>query len=434
MKRVGFIGLGTMGKPMALNLLKEGYTLTVFNRTSSKVDELVEAGARSAESPAEVARESDVVITIVKDDAALLDIILGINGVIDGARPGLTVIDCSTVAPETSRRVASALAHSSVQFIDAPVGGSKPAAENGTLVFMVGGDQDVLAEHRDVLEAMGSRYLHMGVTGSGSYTKLAHNLIVGINTAALAEGFAFAARAGIDVNKFLEIIQAGGAASRMADLKGRKIIDHDFEVQFSLQLMLKDLLLAAKETAQFQLPTPLLSGTTSLYQMSLAKGNGDLDLSSVVSCYEDWIGSIIGSTPPHPIAQTETGEGPLEQEEGSRDRRRADRVSLGIKLQMSVYQWQAEGAFSGQNFQVTLQDLSGDGLQIVTKYRLAEDMFVVIHFPKSSFVPPVTAKIIRIERDVDDYFRYGCMMSGLSPVIKIRLDEYIQDVVDGKEK
>lgn len=434
MKRIGFIGLGTMGKPMALNLLRKGYELTVYNRTPGKTADLVSAGAHVAVSPAEVAREVDVVITIVSNDAALLEVTLGDNGVLAGGQPGLIVIDSSTVAPQTSRRVAEVLSDQGITFIDAPVAGSQPAAESGTLVFMAGGEPELLAEHADVFAAMGSRYVHMGPGGSGAYAKLAHNLIVGVNTAALAEGFALAAKAGIDADKFLDIVQSGGAASRMAELKGRKIIEQRFEPQFALQLMLKDLLLAAKASGDFALPTPLLAAATTLYQIGYSEGNGHLDLSAVVRSYEERIGATIGSTvqEKHLADVATTGER-MQVLESGRERRRSERVSLGIKLHMSVYQWQAEGAFSGQNYVVTLQDLSGNGLQLVSDQRFAEDMFVVIHFPRSASVPPITAKIIRIERDAAGAFSYGCMMSGLSPVIKVRLEEYIQDVRDGKE-
>jgi len=424
-KRIGFIGLGTMGKPMALNLLEAGYPLTVYNRTPDKADSLVQAGAAFAATPAEAAREADVLFTNVSNDAALLDVLLGENGMLSAAHEGLTVIDCSTVAPETSRRAADELAARGARFLDAPVTGSKPAAENGTLVFMVGGSLETMEEQRQLFEVLGSKLMYMGASGAGSYAKLAHNLIVGINSAALAEGMAFAARAGLDLDKFLEIVQAGGAASKQADLKGRKIIEGNFDVQFSLQLMLKDLLLAMRETAGFQLPSPMLNNAAALYQMGLSKGNGALDLCSVVQCYADWLGMPVGYAP----------NGRRTAEPAAPERRHAGRVSLGLRLQMSIYQWQLEGAFSGQTIEVTLQDLSGEGLQIATEYPLAEDMFVVVHFPKEAALPPITAKIIRADKDESSgQFRYGCMMSGLAPVVRARLVEYIEDVRQGSSR
>ncbi|MEO3945645.1 NAD(P)-binding domain-containing protein [Gorillibacterium sp. CAU 1737] len=421
-KRVGFIGLGTMGHPMARNLLEAGYPLTVYNRTASKADDLVQAGAKRAATPAEAAQAADVLFTNVSQDADLLEVLFGGSGILEGVHNGLTVIDCSTVAPKTSRLAAKELAVRGARFLDAPVTGSKPAAESGSLVFMVGGLKAVMEEHRDLFEVLGSKLLHMGENGSGSYAKLAHNLIVGINSAALAEGMAFAAKAGLDLNHFLEIVQAGGAASKQADLKGRKIIEGNFDVQFSLQLMLKDLLLAMRETATFQLPSPMLNNAASLYQMGLAKGNGPLDLSSVVQCYEDWTGEPVGK-----------GTTSSEDAYSGRDRRKAERVNLEIALQISIYQWQLEGAFSGQTIEATLQDLSGDGLQVVTEYPLAQDMFVVVHFPQEAELPPITARIIRVEKDeASGQFRYGCMMSGLAPVLRVRLVEYIDGILHGR--
>lgn len=293
MKSIGFIGLGTMGFPMASNLLKQGYPLTVYNRTPSKAEKLLEAGAKWAATPAEAARSADVLFTNVSNDQVLLKLTFDEDGIMQGAHPGLTVIDCSTVAPETSRRIEAEMSARGGDFLDAPVTGSKPAAIDRTLVFMVGGKEEVFREHADLFETLGSKAVYMGPSGSGSYTKIAHNTIVGINALALAEGMALAAKANLDPEKFLGIVTSGAANSRQAELKGTKIIDRNFDVQFSLQLMLKDLLLAADQTSKFQLPLPLLHSASTLYQMALSKGLGDQDLCSVIQCYEEWIGRRI---------------------------------------------------------------------------------------------------------------------------------------------
>ncbi|GIP38935.1 2-hydroxy-3-oxopropionate reductase [Paenibacillus sp. J31TS4] len=293
MKKLAFIGLGTMGMPMARNLLKAGYPLTVFNRTEAKAQELAQEGAQVAATPADAARGADVLFTNVSNDQALLDVLLGENGVLEGAHEGLTVLDCSTVSPETSRRAERELAARGASFLDTPVTGSKPAAIDGTLVFMVGGSEDVFRQHADLFETLGSRSIYLGPSGSGSSAKLAHNTIVGINALALAEGLSLAAKSGLDPEKFLGIVMAGAANSRQAELKGSKIITRNFETQFSLQLMLKDLLLAADQTAKFQLPLPLLHAASTLYQMGLSKGLGEQDLCSVIQCYEDWLGAQV---------------------------------------------------------------------------------------------------------------------------------------------
>ncbi len=412
MKTIGFIGLGTMGMPMAVNLLKSGYTVYGYNRTAAKREQLKALGALEAASPAEAARQADVIFTNVSNDDALLEVVYGPGGILEGSRPGLTVIDCSTVSPATSRRIAEELKAQQAFFLDAPVTGSKPAAESGTLVFMVGGEEAVYEEHLDLFEVLGSKCLYMGDSGSGSYAKLAHNTIVGINAIGLMEGFSIAAKAGLSPEKFLEIVTAGGANSRQAELKGNKIIQRDFSNQFSTALMLKDLLLAQKLTAGFQLPAPLLHAATSIFQMGLAKGLGDQDLSSVIQCYEDWMKLTI--TPS--VERT----APVDKE-----RRGANRISLGIKLHLSVYQWEQEGSFSGQNIEGTLHDLSESGLQISSAFPLAQDMFVVIHFPKEADLPPITGKIIRIDSREGE-FRYGCMLSGLPPYTRIKLEHYIK--------
>lgn len=416
MKNIGFIGLGTMGQPMAVNLLKNGYSLTVYNRTPAKAEEFRTMGAGVANSPAEVAKEADVIITNVSDDQALLDIVFGINGILEGIRPGLTVIDCSTVSPETSRKAAKELAAHFADFLDAPVTGSKPAAVNGTLVFMVGGDQKVFEEHTDLFDVLGSKALYMGPSGSGSYAKLAANTIVGINAIGLMEGLSIATKAGLDPEAFLEVVTSGAANSRQAELKGSKIVNRDFSNQFSLKLMLKDLLLAEKLTAGFQLPAPLLHAAASVFQIGLSKGLGDLDTSSVIQCYEDWMKQQV--VKPQPAAASQPGS-------TIQERRRASRVSLGIRLQLSVYQWDQEGAFSGQTIDGTLHDISGSGLQIGSSFPLAEDMFVVIHFPQEAGLQPITGKIIRIEAKENE-FRYGCTLSGLPPYTRLKLEEYIK--------
>lgn len=297
MTTIGFIGLGIMGKPMAANLLKKGFEVVVYNRSVDKAHELAALGAEVAASPAEAAGEADVVITMLSTDQVVLDTAFGENGIVHGLRPGQTVIDCSTVSPETSRKLYDEFGSHLVDFLDAPVTGSQPAAEGGTLVFMVGGRKEVLEEQRHVFEAMGSRIVYMGPSGSGSYTKLAHNTIVGINALALMEGMSIAAKAGLAPELFLDVVQAGAANSRQAELKGPKILNRDFSSQFSLQWMLKDLLLAGKVANSFQMPAPMLHNATNIFQMGLAKGLGEHDLSAVIQCYEEWMHQQVQAVP-----------------------------------------------------------------------------------------------------------------------------------------
>lgn len=294
MKRIGFIGLGTMGAPMASNLLKQNYDVTVYNRTESKCRPLAEQGASMAETPREAAEGMDVVITMVSNDSSVRDVYYGDQGVLAALSAGMTVIDCSTISPDLVKEIAAEVSTRQASFLDAPVTGSKPAAIDGTLVFMVGGNPAVIEAQMDVFDTLGKKVIPMGPNGSGAVAKLAHNTVVGINNVALAEGFAIAAKSGIPADNFLELVQLGSAGSKAAELKGRKIIEGDFSNQFSLALMLKDLKLASSLTDGIGMPSPMLNLAKSLFQAGAAEGFGEEDLSSVVKCYEAWIGQKIG--------------------------------------------------------------------------------------------------------------------------------------------
>lgn len=418
MKKIGFIGLGTMGAPMAANLVKKGYPVTVYNRSLEKAEDLVGLGAYVAATPADAARSADVLITMLSNDTAIRQVFYDAYGVLEGLRSGMTVIDCSTISPHTSKTLYAELAENGVRFLDAPVTGSKPAAVDGTLLFMIGGDEEVLAEQSDVFEAMGSKMIYMGAAGSGSYSKLAHNTIVGINAIGFVEGLSLAAKANIHLDKFMDIVLSGAASSRQAELKGAKILGRDFDVQFSMQLMHKDLRIASQLTDQLQLTAPMLSMAKNVFEMGLSKGLGEKDLCAIVQLYEDWMGTIIKRD------EAPSTDAILQAEKPFVERRKSIRLPMDIPLLLSVYQWEQEGAFSGQNIEGTLFDLSENGLHIASKFPLAQDMFVVIHFPQEADLPPITGRIIRIYAE-EEVFHYGCLLSGLPPSTRIKLEEYI---------
>lgn len=420
MKMVGFIGLGTMGKAMAKNLINKGYLVTVYNRTADKTIDLMKLGADVVGTPAEVARSVNLMFTMISDDDALKQVYYGENGIMDGVHPGLTIIDCSTVSPDLSQSLGRDLAARYVDFLDAPVTGSKPAAISGTLTFMVGGKIEVMNENMDAFQALGSKILHMGPSGSGSQAKIAHNTIVGINMVALTEGMSIAAKAGIDMEKFIEVVLAGGANSKMAELKGNRILERDFTEQFSLQLMVKDLNLSTDLTKRMKMPTPMLQTARTIFQMAAAKGLGHEDLSAVIHCYEEWI---------HLQVKKKVETSTEDSVQSGRERRKNTRLTMGIKLQLSVYQWEQEGSFSGQNITGTLIDLSESGLQITSSFPLAQDMFLVIHFPLEADLPPITGKILRIYMQ-NSLFHYGCSLAGLPPFVRIKLEEYIETHMD----
>jgi len=427
MRVIGFIGLGTMGAPMALNLLNRGYEVVLYNRTRSRAERLA-AGRPSASvvsTPKEVAREADIVFTMLGDDASVESAYYGANGLFGGIRAGMTFVDCSTVSPQLSRRLSADVEAHLADFLDAPVTGSKPAAESGSLLFMVGGREEAIEPVRDAFLSMGKAVIYMGPSGAGSQTKLAHNAIVGIHAAALAEGLAMAAKAGADPAKFLDVVASGGAASKYLELKRDKLLQNDFSNQFSLKFMLKDLRLASAFADELRVPTPVLSATKALFQAGESRGLGELDLSSVTKCYEEWAGVSIGGVSASAAADAAPEAKPSAPAGKSDDRRRAPRVAMNVPLHISVYQWEQEGSFSGQQIEATLYDLSEGGLQVRSSFPLAVDMFVVIHFPKEADLPPITGRIIRVVQD-GGAFRYGCMLSGLPPFVRLQLEDYLQ--------
>jgi len=295
MKQIGFIGLGTMGAPMASNLLRGGFQVTVYNRTASKCEPLIEEGALTAPTPRAAAEGKEVIITMVSNDDSIREVFYGEEGILDTLQPGTVVIDSSTISPGLVHEIAAAVEERGGHFLDAPVTGSKPGAVGGTLVFMVGGSADVIEDNRDIFDTLGKKLLHMGGNGSGAAAKLAHNAMVGIHNAALSEGFAIAVKSGVPADKFLELVLNGSAGSKQAELKGRKIIENDFSNQFSLALMLKDLKLASSLSDATGVPTPMLAIAKSLFQAGFAQGHGEEDLSAVVKCYEEWIGQKMGT-------------------------------------------------------------------------------------------------------------------------------------------
>jgi 3-hydroxyisobutyrate dehydrogenase-like beta-hydroxyacid dehydrogenase len=418
MKSIGFIGLGIMGAPMATNLLKKGYSVTIYNRTSTKTDEFQRLGADIVSTPADVARSVDVLFTMVSDNQAIEDIFFGDEGIMYGIRPGLIIFDCSTVSPELSIRLHTELAEHYAEFFDAPVTGSKTNAIEGTLVFMVGGKAELLEEHKSILLDMGKAVYSMGGSGTGTRTKLALNTIVAINLVGFIEGLSIASKSGIDLEAFIELVQSGGAASKIADTKKDKMLDRDFSPHFPLKHMLKDLQLAENQAASLQLPTPLLQTVENLFRISLNKGLGDMDAAALIHTYEDWMH--------HQLSRNKLQ---IKDTPAVDNRRRSVRVPLDIKLQISIYQWENEGSFSGQSMEASLYDLSDSGLQITCNMPLAEEMFIVIHFPKEAQLPPITGKIIRIEIK-ENTFNYGCLISGMAPPTKKKLESYIQTKID----
>nr|WP_028308168.1 NAD(P)-binding domain-containing protein [Desulfitibacter alkalitolerans] len=288
MKKIGFIGLGTMGLPMANNLLKAGYELIVYNRSMDRVKLLEGELVTAADTPAEAAARSEVVFTMLSADKAVEEIVLGRDGVIEGAASGLIVVDCTTINPATSKKLAQVLAHKGMEFLDAPVTGSEPHAVKGVLTFMVGGNKEIFDKCFPLFEVMGQKAVHVGDHGTGSTAKLANNLIAVVNMLALAEGVTMAAKAGINPETFMKVIQGGGAGSGMAEYKLPKIYNRDFTPTFKNDLMYKDLSLISAFAAENEVPVPALSMTKEFFRILLNKGLGHEDVCAIVKLYEEW--------------------------------------------------------------------------------------------------------------------------------------------------
>ena len=291
--RVGFIGLGVMGKPMAKRILEAGYPLTVWNRTRWKMEELVKLGAQGAESPKDVAEKSDVVITMVTDSPDVEEVVLGPSGVIEGAREGLILIDMSTISPEVTRRIAKKLAEKGVKMLDAPVSGGDIGAKQGTLSIMVGGPKDVFEKCLPIFKVLGKRITYMGPNGMGQTTKLCNQVICALNIQAVCEGLMLGAKAGLDLEKLLKVVTAGAAGSWMLSNLGPKMLKRDFKPGFKISHQLKDLRLALSFASQLRLPLP---GTALVQQMLRAveaEGLGDKGTQAAIVAMEKLAGRTL---------------------------------------------------------------------------------------------------------------------------------------------
>ena len=283
---VGFIGLGLMGRPMAANLLKAGFAVTVWNRTASRVGPLVAQGALAAASPGEAAAAADVLITIVSDPPALEQILWGEQGAVGGLRRGSVLVDSSTVSPVLARRVAAACAERGVEFLDAPVTGGTWGAEKGELVFMVGGPAETLARVEPVLGAMGKRWFHLGPHGAGQTVKLAMNMLFALEVDALAEALALATAGGVPGEKLVEVMQSSMGRAPVLDVKAPLLLKHEYPPSFPLRLMHKDLTLALELAKQLGVTLPAGAAARETYDAVLRAAREDLDYAAIGRFWE----------------------------------------------------------------------------------------------------------------------------------------------------
>jgi 3-hydroxyisobutyrate dehydrogenase-like beta-hydroxyacid dehydrogenase len=283
---VGLIGLGLMGKPMGMNLLKAGFPLTVWNRTASRADELVAAGAKLAPSPRELGANSEIVLSIVSDPAALEEVLWGQKGAMQGFQRGGIYVDSSTVSPTLARKVASACEERGVRFLDAPVTGGDWGAKKGELVFMVGGDAATLTEIEPVLRVLGKKWFQLGPNGAGQIIKLAMNLILALQVDALAEALALVTAAGLQGEKLVEVMQSSMARSGVLDIKSQNLLKGDYTPSFPLRLMHKDMRLALELAQQTHVELPATQAAFKTYSTVKEAAKEDLDYSAVMKFWK----------------------------------------------------------------------------------------------------------------------------------------------------
>jgi len=278
---VAFIGMGTMGAAMALNILKAGHPVTVHNRTREREEPVARAGARRAGSPQETARGADIVITCVSDTPDVEAVVLGENGIIQGAQPGAIVVDMSTISPSSTRRMAAQLAQKGLRMLDAPVSGGSEGAQKGTLTIMVGGEADTVALAMPVLSAMGKRITHVGPSGAGQLTKAINQVIISGVYLAVAEGMALGLKAGLDMEKVVQALAGGAAGSWVLNYRAANMIRNEYPLGFRLRLHRKDLAIAMEAAREMGVFLPATALVEQIENGLITQGYGDEDVSAV---------------------------------------------------------------------------------------------------------------------------------------------------------
>lgn len=282
-KRVGFLGLGIMGVPMARNLKKKGFEVVVWNRSAAKANALKADGLEVAESPEALARTVDAFCTCVADVPALEQVA---QGLLRGAKKGQLFIDFSTVSVPMVKSLAERFGALGVDFADAPVTGSRGGAEKGTLVIMTGCSDATLARATPLFQAVGEKVVHCGPVGAGTQVKLAGNALIASMLQSFSEGLVLTQKAGVDPRKFIEVVQASGFRSPYYDFKGKALLERDFATHFSIDLMHKDLSLFLENAAAHRVPTPSAASVKETYNLARAAGLGDQDITAVITAYE----------------------------------------------------------------------------------------------------------------------------------------------------
>jgi 2-hydroxy-3-oxopropionate reductase len=283
MERLGFIGLGIMGRPMVRNLLKAGNTVTVFNRSQAAIDQLAQDGASPASSSKQVAEQSDIVITCLPDSP---DVESVVKEILQGARSGMLFIDMSTIAAATSKKIYTELKSHGIQALDAPVSGGDIGAQQGTLSIMVGGEKEAFDRALPVLQAMGKNIVHIGESGAGQITKACNQIVVAMTVQAVAEALTLAKKSGVDAAKVREALLGGFAQSRVLEVHGRRILEESFEPGFKLDLHRKDMNIVLQTGREVGVPLFGSAQVTMLMDSLIAQGRGELDNAAIATLYD----------------------------------------------------------------------------------------------------------------------------------------------------
>ena len=288
-EKIGFIGLGVMGKPMARNLIKAGYELVVHNRSQGAVDALASesASVRSAETPNEVAEHASIVITVLPDSPDVELVALGSNGLIHGFQPGSLLIDMSTIIPATSIAINEAMMEKGASALDAPISGGERGAIEGTLSIMAGGDASDFERARPVFEAMGKTIVHCGPPGAGQTVKSCNQILSSTMYAAISETLVYGSKSGVDPATIIEVLSGGSSQSRLLETKGPTMVAHQFDPGFRVELMRKDLAIAQATAKENNAPIPISAFVTQLYDRMLAHGIIDRDHSAIITMFEE---------------------------------------------------------------------------------------------------------------------------------------------------
>jgi 3-hydroxyisobutyrate dehydrogenase/2-hydroxy-3-oxopropionate reductase len=298
MAKLGFLGLGIMGYPMARNLMRAGHEVALWSKTASKAKDL--AGAEKGvfcDTPQRVGEFAECIFLCVGDTAMSEQVILGQEGILDGAKPGTVVVDASTVSPSVSRKIGETLSKKCIHFLDAPCTGSKPGAEGGNLTFMIGGDQGVFEKVRPYFEPMGKRLYYCGGPGMGLHAKLSQNLILSNLLIAFNEGMVLAAKAGVDPKLMLDILDNSAAKSGLISFKAPYVFRRDFQPNFSVRWMHKDIGLILDSAQELEVPLPLTALTRQMFQAAIATGHAEEDICSTIQVLEEWAGVQVTAKP-----------------------------------------------------------------------------------------------------------------------------------------